>query len=151
MKLFFHLITLIFITLISTTLSASNPADWETYFENDSIKIEYTYMNCIYTEQFDSEFVILKISNYTNDNITIEWKEELWYENNCINCESNSTEHNKQITISGNAFSKGDCIKQSHLRIFSKFTEELSKMNGVEEIISLTNFQLININIKKDE
>ena len=66
MKLFSNPITLIFITLISTTLSAANPAEWETYFENDSIKIEFAYQDCQYTEQFNSEFVIfhqLRVKN----------------------------------------------------------------------------------------
>ena len=63
MKRFFYTITLAFITLLSTTLSGSNPVDWETYFENDSIKIEFAYQNCEYIEQFNSEFVIFKTTN----------------------------------------------------------------------------------------
>ena len=34
------------------------------------------------------------------------------------------------------------------LRIFSKFTEDLDKMPGVNTIIALTKFELINIKIK---
>ena len=148
MKLFFHLITLIFITLISTTLSASNPADWETYFENDTVKIEYAYQNCEYTEQFNSEYVIFKISNHTSQNLIIEWQDQLWYDENCINCETNNAENRKQFSISASSSYEGKCNINNDLRIFSKFTSKLEDMPGVNKIITLTKFELTNLKIK---
>jgi len=148
MKRFLHLITLIFIILISTTLSASNPTEWETYFENDSVKIEFTYQNCEYTEQFNSEFVIFKISNYTNQNLSIEWEDQLWYDENCINCETDNNESHKQVTIPATISSVGKCNINNDLRIFSKFTLDLDEMPGVNKINALTKFELTNLKIK---
>ena len=148
MKRFFYPITLAFITLVSTTLSASNPADWETYFENDSIKIEFAYQNCEYIEQFNSEFVIFKITNYTNKNLTIQWEDQLWYDENCINCETNNAENRKRITILASSSSEGKCNINNDLRIFSKFTEKLEDMPGVNKINALTKFELTNLKIK---
>ena len=138
-------ILLAFTSLISITLSASNPADWETYFENDTVKIEYKYQNCEYTEQFNNEFLIVKISNLTNSELILEWKEELWYDDNCINCESVSNEFNKTVTIQKNTTIEGDCLTPNALRIFSKFTEDLTDMPGIDKIIILTDFQLKNL------
>ena len=148
MKRFFYPITLAFITLVSTTLSASNPADWETYFENDSIKIEFAYQNCEYIEQFNSEYVIFKITNYTNKNLTIQWEDQLWYDENCINCETNNAENRKQITILASSSSEGKCNINNNLRIFSKFTSNLEDMPGVNKINALTKFELTNLKIK---
>ena len=148
MKRFFYVTTLAFITLISTTLSASNPADWETYFENDSIKIEFTYQNCEYIEQFNSEYVIFKITNHTNNNLTIQWEDQLWYDENCINCETNNSENRRQIIILATTSSEGKCNINNDLRIFSKFTSKLEDMPGINKINALTKFELTNLKIK---
>ncbi len=148
MKRFFYPITLAFITLLSNTLLASNPVDWETYFENDSITIEFAYQNCEYIEQFNSEFVIFKITNYTSQNLTIEWEEQLWYDENCINCETDNNESRKRITIHSNSNLQGRCNENNSLSIFSKFTLDLDKMPGVNKINALTKFELTNLKIK---
>ena len=139
---------LAFITLLSTTLSASNPTDWETYFENDSIKIEFAYQNCEYIEQFNSEYVIFKITNYTNKNLTIQWENQLWYDENCVNCETNNPENRRQITILASSSSEGQCNINNNLRIFSKFTSKLEYMPGINKINALTKFELTNLKIK---
>jgi len=148
MKQFFYPITLAFITLISTTLTASNPADWETYFENDSIKIEFTYQNCEYIEQFNSEFVIFKISNLTNTTIVLEWNQQLWYDSICSNCEQESTEFRTNQIIKSQEILQGNCGPYNQLRIFVKFTEELENMPGINKINALTKFELTNLTIQ---
>tara|TARA_B100000795_G_scaffold26201_1_gene17404 strand:+ start:179 stop:625 length:447 start_codon:yes stop_codon:yes gene_type:complete len=148
MKQFFYPISLAFITLMPTTLSASNPSVWEIYFENDSIKIEFAYQDCEYIEQFNSEFVIFKTSNFTNQILTLKWEEQLWYDENCINCETDNNESRKQITIPANSTREGKCNENNSLRIFSKFTLDLDKMPGVNRINALTKFELTNLKIK---
>ena len=148
MSKFLPAIFIAFITLISTTLSATNPADWETYFENDTVKIEYSYQNCEYLEQFNTEYLILRITNNTTQEITIEWQEQLWYNENCTNCETNNEESRKQVTISAISATEGKCNMNNYLRIFSKFTETLEDMPGVYKINALTKFELTNLKIK---
>jgi len=148
MTRFFYPITLGIMTLISNSLSASNPADWETYFENDSIKIEFVYQNCEYIEQFNSEYVIFKITNYTNNNLTIKWQDQLWYDENCINCETNNSENRRQILILAATSSEGKCNINNDLRIFSKFTSRIEDMPGINKINALTKFELTNLKIK---
>ena len=139
--------------LIAFTLTsfAQNPTEWEIYFENDTVKIEYTYQNCEYTEQFNSEYVVFKITNTTNQNITIDWQEQLWYDENCTNCELDSTEFRKEIKMSANHTISGDCKTSNNLRIFSKFTEKLEDMPGVNKIVALSKFELKNLIITYNE
>jgi hypothetical protein len=148
MKTSLPAIIIAFFTLISTTLSATNPTDWETYFENDTIKIEYAYEDCEYTEQFNSEFVIFKISNLTSSTITLEWNAQLWYDESCINCETENNESRKQITLLASTSTEGKCNIDNALRIFSKFTEKLKDMPGITKINALTKFELTNLKVK---
>ncbi len=147
MKAHYNLV-LAFIILASSNLSASNTNSWKTYFENDSVKIEFNYQNCEYIEQFNSEFVILKITNYTNKDLNIEWISQLWYDKNCVNCETKNHENRKEIIISANTNSEGKCNINNNLRLFSKFTEKIEDMPGVKKINILTNFELTKIKIK---
>ena len=147
MKAHYNLV-LIFIILVTSNLSASNINSWETYLENDSVKIEFNYKNCEYIEQFNSEYVIFKITNYTNKNLTIQWENQLWYDENCVNCETNNPENRRQITILASSSSEGQCNINNNLRIFSKFTSKLEDMPGVNKINALTKFELTNFKIK---
>ena len=64
---------------------AQNTNNWTTYSENDTIKIQWKYQNCIYSDHFDSEYVILEITNKINKELTIDWQGQLWFDDNCIN------------------------------------------------------------------
>ncbi|MBC8265756.1 MAG: hypothetical protein H8E84_02210 [Flavobacteriales bacterium] len=135
--------------LFSRTIShATNPTEWTTYYENDEITISFTYLNCEYLEQFDNEYLILRIQNNSNKDITIDWQEQLWYDNKCMNCELESPEFRKEITVKADATISGDCTTYNNLRIFSKFTEKLEDMPGVDKINTLTKFELKNLNVK---
>ena len=147
MKRILSAILITFFSLCAFNSIGSNPTEWEIYFENDTIKIEYTYQNCEYTEQFNSEYVVLKITNTTNQNITVEWQEQLWLDDNCINCELDSPEFRKEIKINANHTASGDCKTSNNLRIFSKFTERLEKMPGVNKIVALSKFELKKLTI----
>tara|TARA_B110000196_G_C20989351_1_gene587393 strand:+ start:407 stop:841 length:435 start_codon:yes stop_codon:yes gene_type:complete len=127
---------------------AQNANDWTTYSENDTVKIQWKYKNCIYSDHFDSEYVILEITNKINKELTIDWQGQLWYDDKCINCETVNEENRKQIIIPAASVTEGKCITNNSLRIFSKFTENLDKMPGVNKITALTKFELTNIKIK---
>ena len=121
--------------------------------ENEKIKIEFQYVECDYTQKetsfvggFNREYVFLKITNLSNEKINIDWELELWYENTCYTCEQEGIENRiNPIEINANETLIGGCIKNNNLKIFSRFTEELSAMPGVSSIINLTKFELNNI------
>ena len=135
----------------------SSNDEWVTYLENEKIKIEYQYIDCNYKEKnlarsggFNTEYVMLKITNTHNSKIYVDWNLEVWYDNVCYTCEQESTENRiNPIELNTNEILTGSCITTSgSLRIFSKFTEDLEAMPGVSKITKLTKFELNDINIQ---
>ena len=72
---------------------------------------------------------------------------KIWYDESCINCEQDSPEFRKEIRIESGKTMEGNCSEHNALRIFSRFTENLENMPGVDKIITLTKFELENLNI----
>tara|TARA_Y100001934_G_C12311537_1_gene755185 strand:+ start:1126 stop:1584 length:459 start_codon:yes stop_codon:yes gene_type:complete len=128
--------------------SMNNSTDWLIYLENEEVTIEYKKTDCNFSEQFDQEYIIFKITNHLDKSIIINWRQELWYDNDCINCESISEEYIKKISLESKQTMTGNCSRNDALRIFSKFIEELKDMPGVDRITELTKFDLKNITIQ---
>ena len=127
---------------------AGSLSNWTTYYSDSEIKIEYQYTNCEYPERFNQEFVILKITNLTNNDINVSWYNESWYDKKCINCsDKKSDEDFNKVYVKANEKVLGNCIDQNSLRIFSKFSDKIENMPGIKKIVKLTKFELKNINI----
>ena len=140
-----YLVILMFVSINSIAGSLSN---WTTYYSDNEIKIEYQYTNCEYPERFNQEFVILKITNLTNNDINVSWYNESWYDKKCINCsDEKSDEAFNKVYLKANEKVLGNCIDQNSLRIFSKFSDKIENMPGIKKIVKLTKFELKNINI----
>jgi hypothetical protein len=144
-------ISLLTFIICSTILSAQNTNELTSYFENDKIKIEYKYQDCVHIGGFDSEYVLFKITNKTDNEINISWKEQVWYNEICSNCEHESPESRKKIIVLSNTIYSTDCNNLKNISIFSKFTEKLENMPGVNTIIPLTKFELNNLTITTNE
>ena len=141
-------ILLVILLLFSINTYAGGPNDWTTYHSDNDIKIEYQYTNCEYKEFFNQEFVVLKITNFTNKDLTVKWNNESWYDKKCINCSNKeNNETLNEIFIKANEIVIGNCNDQNSLRIFSKFSEKIEDMPGIKKIVKLTKFKLKNINI----
>lgn len=147
----FLIILILFLFSYNNHIKAeNNDSEWIIYFENEEIIIEYTKMNCEYEDFFNQEFVIIQLTNKTNKKISVSWKEEIWYDNNCHNCEQDDKEFRKLTILNTNEILIGKCNFHSNLKIFSKFSEKLEDMPGVNKIMSLTNFELKNIQINDE-
>jgi len=144
-------ISLLTFIICSTILSAQNTNELTSYFENDKIKIEYKYQDCVHIGGFDSEYVLFEITNKTDNEINISWKEQVWYNEICSNCEHESPESRKKIIVLSNTIYSTDCNNLKNISIFSKFTEKLENMPGVNTIIPLTKFELNNLTITTNE
>jgi hypothetical protein len=66
---------------------------------------------------------MLKIENNTNYKKRVSWNNELWYNDECVNCNENSNEEYRDIIIEANNIIEGSCDinTNSTLKIFSKF------------------------------
>ena len=140
--------TLVLLLIFSMISYAEAPNNWTTYYSDNDVKIEYQYTNCEYSDRFNQEFVILKMTNLTNNNLSISWVNESWYDKKCINCSENRTDEAlNKVSIPANQLVAGDCDIQDNLRIFSKFSDRIEDMPGIKKIVKLTKFKLKNINI----
>ena len=142
-----NFLLIISICLSSVLASGMNKNNWEIYYEDTKVKISYQKQDCDLNNQFDQEFVFLKIENLSSQSVTLQWDEKIWLDESCINCEQDSPEFRKVISIESGGILEGNCKEHNALRIFSKFTEKLEDMPGVDKIIKLTKFELKNIKI----
>ena len=127
------------------TIKAEN--NWEVYYENTKLKISFCQIQCDFNDQFDQEFVVFKIENLTSNTLLVQWDSKIWYDESCINCEQDSPEFRKEIRVESGKTMEGNCSEHNDLRIFSRFTENLKDMPGVDKITILTKFELENLNI----
>ena len=133
---------------VSINSIAGSLSNWTTYYSDSEVKIEYQYTNCEYPERFNQEFVILKITNLTNNDINVSWYNESWYDKKCLNCsDEKSDEAFNKVYLKANEEVLGNCFDQNSLRIFSKFSDKIENMPGIKKIVKLTKFELKNINI----
>ena len=147
MKLENKFLLLMIALFLSLSIKAEKPINWITYYDDSSLLIEYQYQNCEYL-RFNEEKIILKITNKIDKDILLRWKEELWYDEACVNCDQeNENENFKSINLKANQTLNGNCDRDNTLTIFSKFSEKLIDMPGVNKIIELTKFELKKINI----
>ena len=134
--------------LLSGFLATANGGNnWEVYYENTQVKISFCQLQCDFDGQFNQEIVVFKIENFSAQAITVQWDSKIWYDNSCINCEQDSPEFRKVTRVEKGKTLEGNCSENNALRIFSKFTEKLEDMPGVDKIVKLTKFELENLNI----
>jgi len=143
---------LLIISIFSSSVLASgmNKNNWEIYYEDTKVKISYQKQDCDLNNQLDQEFVFLKIENLSSQSVRLQWDKKIWFDESCINCEQDSPEFRKVISIESGGILEGNCKEHNALRIFSKFTEKLEDMPGVDKIVKLTKFELKNLTITNE-
>jgi len=145
-----YLLSLSYTSLAVNDLGKNIESDWQNYFSNDSIELNYKYIECKYGNAFDQQYIVFQIINKLDIDISVVFVEKLWYDDVCINCEHYKDEHRKTIILNAKEEKTGGCEKNNSLKIFSRFTNKIEDMPiiGVEKISSLTRFELENITIK---
>ena len=140
------LIILLF-TLISLKATASE-TKWQILHENDEVIIETKNYNCDFSDAYDQEFIFLKITNLTESSLTLKYSLKLWYDNECINCDTNKPEYEKLFKLNPKETITSNCYQRlNQSKIFVKFSMPLEKMPGVNKIVKLTNFEINNISV----
>ena len=131
-----------FFTLIISFFLLSNSHqldEWNNYYQSDEFIISSKSFQCIdEINGTDHNYILFRFENKTDEEITISYKQELWYDNQCANCESSSAEHIKTITLRPKEIIEGDCTSKSNLKIFQNMPSGLTKR-------ALTKFELKDI------
>lgn len=135
---------LAFVVFSFFILSHTHERDvWTNYISSDEFKISYKSFQCVDDiNGTDHNYILLRFENKTNEKISISYKQELWYDNVCVNCESTSNEHIKTIELQPNEVIEGKCNSNSKYKIFQNMPSGLTKR-------SLTKFELKDIQYKE--
>ena len=141
-------ILIAFFSLLTFNSMGSNPTEWEIYFENDTLKIEYTYQNCDFSSTAKQEIIVFKFTNLISQNILLSYKAEIWHNNVCTNCEQKSEESRYTIQIPSNETITTNCSNEwKGCAIFSAFITNDEKE---QRYASLTKFELKEITISHE-
>ena len=133
------------ILFVNTVFSQSD--NWEEYYSDNQIKIEYNYMICDFSSTANQELIVFRFTNLSENNITLNYETQIWYDGKEINTEHNSDEFRKTINLDNNEIITTNCENQwKEYSIFSAFVHNETN----ERYVSLTKFELTNITTKND-
>lgn len=143
---FFRKIVLVLLFVSVLFTSVSNAGNWQLYAEIDDIRIEYKYTDCDLERGYDQQWILLKITNSSGNTKLVEWKSNLWYNNECKTCDVKSQEYNRTVSIDPGKTLEGTCsiYGNGSLTIFVKFIDK-QYQNPNRQV--LTKFELDNLSI----
>ena len=142
LKSFLFLFSILF---ANSVFSQSN--NWELYYSNNEIKIEYNYMICDFSSTASQEIVIFRFTNLSENNIILNYETQIWYDGKEINTEQNLDEFRKTINLENNEIITVNCENQwKGYFIFSAFVHNETS----ERYVYLTKFELTNITTEND-
>lgn len=145
-----HLIYLVCLVLSPFTF-AQIPADfvatseinnfnWTTYVDNPTFTIEYKRTDCAVNSGLDKQYFLIKITNKTQSDISLNWEMELFYNGDCKTC--GIDEYKWDYTVGPLTSVEGECAvgAENKLRLFSKFIDANYSSDA-----ELTGFQFSNL------
>ena len=145
---FYNLLVILFFTFMSLNATGIE-SKWQILHQNDEVIIETKNYNCDFSDAYDQEFIFLKITNLTEYSFTLKYSLKLWYDNECINSDSNRPEYEKVFKLNPKETITSNCYERlNQSKIFVKFSMPLEKMPGVNKIVKLTNFEINNIRVE---
>lgn len=115
------------------------------YYTNDDVEIYIKPTDCINKKQGTAkQYLFIEVLNKTSHELKISFEKELWYNNFCSTCNSNSIENSINLTIKENTTVVGSCeLNNKQLSIFSK-------MLDLDNVRVLTKYELKNITIENN-
>lgn len=120
-----------------------NPSSaWQEYATIDGVKIEYR-IDTYFRHNKDQSFILLQFTNTTNQSLTCNWTNKLYYGGDCINCQNiDSHEYKHQVVLLPGQVVTGDNsnLDNESLNIFSHFVTIVPGMSTKK----LTDFELLN-------
>lgn len=137
----FKSIILIFCILFASSAS-SQSEEWEEYYSDKKIKIEYNYIICDFSSTASQELIVFKFTNLSEENITLNYITKIWMNNTEVNTEQNLDEFRKTIRLEGNEIITTNCEnKWNEYNLFSAFIDNETK----ERYAYLTKFVFHNL------
>jgi hypothetical protein len=144
MKLLYSIIFILISQFILAQESSNKK--WKQHSNFQGINIEYRQAICKPDNGREQILLLFRYTNTTQDKVELTWKVEVWRNNICTNCKSNSNEHNRLVTLKPNEVIEADGstkrIKYNY--IFGNFSKLVRGMNKQK----LTDFKFQNLTKK---
>lgn len=128
--------------LISSASFSQSQSEKLNIYNNEGVEINVSKLDCISKSiGIEKQLFVIELINQNDYPLIISFKKELWYDNNCSNCNSESPEHIVNQKIEANSIVIGDCDNKT-LTIFVK-------MLNLKDVRQLTNYEFKDIKIEK--
>lgn len=141
-----------FILTAFVGLSQSNKVDvesignqWQSYFENNQVKIQVKKENCSFPQEgIHQQFLLFKYQNKLSQAIVVDLHNDFYYNDQCSTC--GVDEYNYSFSIDPNSSLEATCdlLAPGYKTIFVKQTN----MNTSSE---LTSVELTDIKVEEEE
>ena len=135
--------TLTFLLVFVTALAFGQNKEKIKLFEQKDVIINIIQEDCINPKKgTEKEYYFIEIINNNSASVNVSFKKEIWYNNVCQSCDSESDEYKVNITVAANSSVIGDCNSDNKsLSIFSK-------MLNLDKVRKLSKYELKNINVE---
>lgn len=120
---------------------AQTNSQTETVFENNLVVISTVQTECVDNANGTAKvYLLVKAQNKSGAPIHVSFKKNLWFDGQCISCDSQSQEYWVDFNLDPSGSTMGSCTKSNRLRIFVR-------MMNLEDVRQLTRFELDEIEI----
>lgn len=137
------LITLFVLFFVPLNVTAQETVDVEIIYEDELTTISVRPHDCISEKNGTAKtYLLLELSNRSDAEISISFKKNLWYDGECVSCNSSSDEFTITEQLSSGQSISGGCDSNNQLRIFVKMIE----LKGVRQ---LSKYELEDIQVSK--
>lgn len=131
------------IAIIATFLLVKNTAAQNDALsinhQNERVSITSNQIDCVDQQNGTAKaYLALSLTNNSDQQISVSFKKNMWYDGSCISCESTSDEYNVSRKVLPNETLVGSCDDNQDLNIFMRMME----LEGVRQ---LTHAELDNI------
>ena len=126
----------------SFSQQTSNPSE-QVLFESDLASIYTKYVECVdEANGISKAYLLINAQNKSNSPISVSFKKEIWFDGNCVSCDSESDEYRINIQLASGETKTGSCETSDGMRIFVR-------MLNLENVRQLSHFELENIEVTK--
>ena len=130
-------------SIFTSSVCAQHPTTWTTYFENDTIQIDYKESKCP-ADNFEAGNIFFKITNKIDVSVKISFDQVIWYNDTCYNCEKYYPNYFRELELLPFETFESDCQLKGNFNIQSTFYGDWKKILGYKPE-QLTKFELQNI------
>lgn len=91
---------------------------WEIIESSNEYKIEKQHIVCNSNQGFEYDYVVLRFTNLTSENVSLSFNFEEWYNGECRTCQNGDLGTLRTLNLAPNEVKEGNCSSRDFLKIF---------------------------------